>query len=192
MALHHTILLPQSQVSAMAVLQFPDAPAPPPGFVWVCPPQDEEKCQAYRRAILGHWEVLSKADLLSRFWHTPSPSLLSRRAELLDFSLVAVAGLAHGDRPDVLVGVGEVGPDVTATNRAEMAFSILPEWRGQRLAAHVLQRLLWVAKKRDYDEARAACLPDNLACKRLCESLGVTHEFIDDIQGGLLVFDWTL
>lgn len=179
----------------MAKFQFPDAPPPPPGFVWVCPPQDiddEARCAAYRRAILGHWEALSREDLLSRFWHTPTPTLLSRRAELLDFSIVAVSGLAPVEQPDLFVAMGEVGPDMNVGHRAEMAFSVLPAWRGKGLAAHVLRRLLWVAKRREYQVARAACLPDNLACKRLCESLGVSHEFIDDIQGGLLVFDWDL
>jgi len=162
----------------------------PPGYVWVCP--SEEVDADYRAAMLRHWASLGGDDLRARFWHTPSPTLLSRRAELLDFEHVAISALAPADRPDFFVGMGETGPDLETGGRADLGFSLLADWRGKGLGKPLVRRMFWVAGRRKYTSVRIACLPDNLACKRLCEALGGAYAFTDDRERGQLIFEWPL
>jgi|GEM_PF-7001828 RimJ/RimL family protein N-acetyltransferase len=130
---------------------------------------------------------MDKEDIIARFMYD-KPLFPKRDVSCmcrLDYDRnMAVLALAGEIGFEKVVGIG-VSFYQPATNTAEVAFSVLRQWQGKRIASVIIRKLIPEAIKRGTDGFMAYTLPNNRRMIRLFEAL--PYKVKKFTQEGILV-----
>ena len=127
-----------------------------------------------RDAVLEHLEMLSCHDREMRFGCALSCDALSRYADSLDFDRDIVLGLE--DLAMRLIGMVQVMPLGPRSGAAEIAFSVIPAWRGLGLGHRLMKAAVAHARSCGLCRLVAQVRPSNKAMLAVFRAAGMRLE----------------
>lgn len=121
-----------------------------------------------REAARDFYISLSADDRRKRFCCSLSDETISRYVDQLDFVRDTVLGAFDGQAQ--LVGLAEL---VSGVKESEMAFSVRPDMRGQRIGTKLIDRLLLRARMCGVRKVFVMFLSDNTPMRRMAGRAGM-------------------
>jgi len=127
-----------------------------------------------REAVRNFYLSLTPEDRRKRFCCTISDETISKYVDRLNFTRDMVLGAF--DERSQLVGLAEL---VRGARESEMAFSVRPEKRGQKIGTQLIQRLILRARMCDITKVFVMFLSDNTPMRRMAVRAGMTVNTVD-------------
>lgn len=127
-----------------------------------------------REAVRKFYLSLSADDRRKRFCCTLTDDTISSYVDRLDFSRNAVLGAF--DEHAQIVGLAEL---VRGEQASEMAFSVRPDRRGQKIGTMLIQRLMLRARICGIGKVFVMFLSDNTPMRRMAISAGMAVSIAD-------------
>lgn len=127
-----------------------------------------------RETARGFYLSLSPEDRRKRFCCTLSDQSISKYVDRLNFSWDTVLGAF--DEHAQIVGLAELVRGVAAS---EMAFSVRPDRRGQKIGTNLMQRLLLRARMCGVRKVFVMFLSDNTPMRRMAGRAGMSVRSVD-------------
>jgi GNAT superfamily N-acetyltransferase len=127
-----------------------------------------------REAVRQFYLALVPDDRRKRFCCSLSDETISSYVDRLDFSRDTI--LAAFDEHARVIGLAEL---VRGAGAGEMAFSVLPDRRGQRIGTKLLERLLLRARICGIRRVFVMFLSDNTPMRRMASRAGMAVSSVD-------------
>jgi len=127
-----------------------------------------------REAVRHFYLALVPDDRRKRFCCSLSDETISSYVDRLDFTRDTI--LAAFDEQARIIGVAEL---VLGAGLGEMAFSVLPHRRGQRIGTKLMERLLRRAKICGVRKVFVIFLSDNTPMRRMASRVGMALSAVD-------------
>ncbi len=127
-----------------------------------------------REAVRNFYLSLSPDDRRKRFCCTISDETISRYVDRLNFTRDTVLGAF--DEQALLVGLAEL---VRGAEQSEMAFSVRPDRRGQKIGTKLMQTLLLRARMCGTAKVFVLFLSDNTPMRRMASRAGMAVSSVD-------------
>ena len=127
-----------------------------------------------REAVRHFYLALVPDDRRKRFCCSLSDETISSYVDRLDFTRDTV--LAAFDEQARIIGLAEL---VLGAGAGEMAFSVLPHRRGQRIGTKLMERLLRRAKICGVRKVFVIFLSDNTPMRRMASRVGMALSAVD-------------
>ena len=127
-----------------------------------------------REAVRTFYLSLSPDDRRKRFCCTISDETISRYVDRLNFTRDTVLGAF--DEQALLVGLAEL---VRGAAESEMAFSVRPDKRGQKIGTKLMQKLLLRARMCGMAKLFVLFLSDNTPMRRMASRAGMAVTTVD-------------
>ena len=127
-----------------------------------------------REAVRHFYLALVPDDRRKRFCCSLSDETISSYVDRLDFTRDTI--LAAFDEQARIIGVAEL---VLGAGLGEMAFSVLPHRRGQRIGTKLMERLLRRAKICGVRKVFVIFLSDNTPMRRMASRAGMSISSLD-------------
>jgi len=127
-----------------------------------------------RKSARNFYLALPADDRRKRFCCTLSDETLSRYVDRLNFTRDTILGAF--DEYARIVGLAEL---VHGPEGSEMAFSVRPEWRGQKIGTLLMERLLSRARMRGVKKVFVIFLSDNTPMRRMALRAGMSVRTAD-------------
>lgn len=127
-----------------------------------------------REAVRHFYLALVPDDRRKRFCCSLSDETISSYVDRLDFGRDTI--LAAFDEQAQIIGLAEL---VRGAGAGEMAFSVLPERRGQRIGTKLLERLLLRARICGIRKVFVMFLSDNTPMRRMASRAGMAVSSVD-------------
>lgn len=127
-----------------------------------------------REAVRNFYLSLTPEDRRKRFCCTISDETISKYVDRLNFTRDTVLG-AFDEQPR-LVGLAEL---VRGATESEMAFSVRPEKRGQKIGTQLIQRLFLRARMCGIAKVFVVFLSDNTPMRRMASRAGMAVSTVD-------------
>jgi GNAT superfamily N-acetyltransferase len=130
---------------------------------------------AYEREAVRHFYLaLGPDDRRKRFCCSLSDETVSRYVDRIDFSRDTI--LAAFDERARVIGLAEL---MRGAGTGEMAFSVLPNRRGQRIGTKLMQRLLRRARICGIGKVFVIFLSDNTPMRRMASRAGMALSTVE-------------
>jgi GNAT superfamily N-acetyltransferase len=127
-----------------------------------------------RDAVTSFYLALSPDDRRMRFCCTLSDETISNYAGRLNFTRDTVLGAF--DEHAQIVGLAEL---VTGAKASEMAFSVRPDRRGQKIGTKLMERLLLRARMCGVRKVFVMFISDNTPMRRMAIRAGMSVRSVD-------------
>ena len=127
-----------------------------------------------RETARGFYLSLSPEDRRKRFCCTLSDQSIGKYVDRLNFSWDTVLGAF--DEHAQIVGLAELVRGVAAS---EMAFSVRPDRRGQKIGTNLMQRLLLRARMCGVRKVFVMFISDNTPMRRMAGRAGMSVQSVD-------------
>jgi GNAT superfamily N-acetyltransferase len=127
-----------------------------------------------RENVRKFYLALSADDRRKRFCCTLADNIISKYVDRLDFSRDAV--LAAFDEHAHIVGLAEL---VRGPEAGEMAFSVRPDRRGQKIGTMLMERLLARARMFGIRKVFVMFLSDNTPMRKMANRAGMPVRTVD-------------
>jgi GNAT superfamily N-acetyltransferase len=127
-----------------------------------------------REAVRNFYLSLSPDDRRKRFCCTNSDETISKYVDGLNFTRDTVLGAF--DEEALLVGLAEL---VRGAAESEMAFSVRPDKRGQKIGTKLMQKLLLRARMCGVAKVFVLFLSDNTPMRRMASRAGMAVSSVD-------------
>ena len=127
-----------------------------------------------REAARDFYLSLSPDDRRKRFCCTLSDETISKYADRLNFTRDTVLGAF--DEQAHVIGLAEL---VRGAEESEMAFSVRPDRRGQKIGTKLMERLLLRARMCGVRKVFVMFLSDNTPMRRMASRAGMTVSSVD-------------
>jgi len=127
-----------------------------------------------RENVRNFYLSLSSDDRRKRFCCALSDETISRYVDRMDFARDTILG-AFDERARI-IGLAEL---VRNSDQGEMAFSVRPDMRGQKIGTALMQRLIARAGMRGIRKVFVLFLSDNTPMRRMAQRAGMPVETAD-------------
>ena len=127
-----------------------------------------------REAVRHFYLALTPDDRRKRFCCSLSDETISKYVDRLNFSGDTVLGAF--DEQAQIVGIAEL---VRGAKASEMAFSVRPERRGQKIGTKLLERLLQRARMCGIRKVFVMFLADNTPMRKMASRAGMSLSSVD-------------
>ena len=127
-----------------------------------------------REAVRSFYLSLSPDDRRKRFCSTVSDDTISRYVDRMNFTRDTVLGAF--DECMLLVGIAEL---VHGPKESEMAFSVRPDKRGQKIGTKLIQKLVQRARMRKVVKVFVQFLSDNTPMRKMASRAGLALDTVD-------------
>lgn len=127
-----------------------------------------------REAVRSFYLALTPEDRRKRFCCALSDATLSKHVDRLDFSRDTV--LAAFDEQANIIGLAEL---VTGPKESEMAFSVRPDRRGQKIGTNLLEKLMLRARMCGVGKVFVMFLADNTPMRKMAVRAGMAVSSVD-------------
>ena len=127
-----------------------------------------------RETVRNFYLRLSPEDRRKRFCCTLSDETICRYVDRLDFVRDTILGAF--DEQALLVGVAEL---VRGSRESEMAFSVRPDKRGQKIGTQLITKLLLRARMCGVGKVFVVFLSDNTPMRRMASRAGMVVVTVD-------------
>lgn len=127
-----------------------------------------------REAVRSFYLALTPDDRRKRFCCTISDETISKYVDRLNFTRDTV--LAAFDERSNIIGLAEL---VRGPNQSEMAFSVRPERRGQKIGTKLLEKLMLRARMCGVGKVFVMFLSNNTPMRKMAMRAGMTVSSID-------------
>ena len=127
-----------------------------------------------REAVRDFYVALEPEDRHKRFCCTISDETISKYVDRLDFSSDTVLGAF--DEQAQIIGLAEL---VRGAEAGEMAFSVRPDKRGQKIGTRLIQTLMLRARMCGVRKVFVIFLSDNTPMRRMARRAGMDVSSID-------------
>ncbi len=127
-----------------------------------------------REAVRDFYVALAPEDRRKRFCCSLSDDTISKYADRLNFSRDTVLGAF--DEQAQIIGLAEL---IRGAEAGEMAFSVRPDKRGQKIGTKLLQRLMLRARMCGIRKVFVMFLPDNTPMRRMAIRAGMELSTVD-------------
>lgn len=127
-----------------------------------------------REAVRSFYLSLSPDDRRKRFCSTVSDDTISKYADRMNFNRDTVLGAF--DERMLLVGIAEL---VHGPGASEMAFSVRPDMRGQKIGTKLLQKLVQRAQMCSVAKVFVQFLSDNTPMRKMASRAGLSVDTVD-------------
>jgi GNAT superfamily N-acetyltransferase len=127
-----------------------------------------------REAVRQFYLSLSPDDRRKRFCCTLSDETIFKYVDRLDFSRDTILGAF--DEQAQVVGLAEL---VRGAEESEMAFSVRPDRRGQKIGTRLIERLLLRARMCGVRKVFVMFLSDNIPMRRMANRAGMSVRSVD-------------
>ena len=127
-----------------------------------------------REAVRSFYLALSTDDRRKRFCCTLSDDTISKYVDRLNFTRDTVLG-AFDERAHI-IGLAEL---VLGADASEMAFSVRPDKRGQKIGTKLIQRLIQRARMCDVRKVFVMFLSDNTPMRKMALRAGMAVSSVD-------------
>jgi len=127
-----------------------------------------------REDVRKFYLSLSEDDRRRRFCCTLADETISKYVDRLDFTRDTVMGAF--DEHAQIIGLAEL---VRGPNESEMAFSVRPDMRGQKIGTKLLERLLLRASVCGIRKVFVMFLSDNTPMRKMAIRAGMPVETVD-------------
>jgi len=127
-----------------------------------------------REAVRSFYLALSPDDRRKRFCCSLSDDTISKYVDRLNFTGDTV--LAAFDEQAQIIGLAEL---VRGAEESELAFSVRPDRRGQKIGTKLMERLLLRARMCGVRKAFVMFLSDNTPMRRMASRAGMSVHSVD-------------
>ena len=127
-----------------------------------------------REAVRRFYTALTPEDRRKRFCCTISDETISRYVDRLNFTRDTV--LAAFDEQAQIIGLAEL---VTGPQQSEMAFSVRPDRRGQKIGTNLLEKLMLRARMCGVTRVFVVFLSNNTPMRRMAMRAGMALSSAD-------------
>jgi GNAT superfamily N-acetyltransferase len=127
-----------------------------------------------REAVRNFYHALSPDDRRKRFCCSLSDATISDYVDRLDFTRDTILGAF--DEHAQIVGLAEL---VRGAKASEMAFSVRPDRRGQKIGTRLMERLLCRARMFGASRVFVMFLSDNTPMRRMALRAGMSVQTAD-------------
>ncbi|MGP1677926.1 MAG: N-acetyltransferase family protein [Burkholderiales bacterium] len=127
-----------------------------------------------REAVRKFYLSLSPEDRRKRFCCTLSDETISGYVDRVDFARDTMLGVF--DEQAQIIGLAEL---VRGAEASEMAFSVRPDRRGQKIGTRLMQRLLLRARICGIGKVFVMFLSDNTPMRRMADRAGMALSVVD-------------
>jgi GNAT superfamily N-acetyltransferase len=127
-----------------------------------------------REAVRKFYLSLSADDRRKRFCCTLSDDTISSYVDRVDFARDTILGAF--DEQAKIVGLAEL---VRGTGASEMAFSVRPDRRGQKIGTKLIQKLMLRARLCGIAKVFVMFLSDNTPMRRMATRAGMALSIVD-------------
>ncbi|MBE0619204.1 MAG: GNAT family N-acetyltransferase [Burkholderiales bacterium] len=127
-----------------------------------------------REAVRKFYLSLSPDDRRKRFCCTLSDDTISGYVDRVDFTRDTILGAF--DEQAKIVGLAEL---VRGTEASEMAFSVRPDKRGQKIGTKLIQKLMLRARLCGIAKVFVMFLSDNTPMRRMATRAGMALSIVD-------------
>lgn len=127
-----------------------------------------------REAVRSFYIALTPEDRRKRFCCTISDETISRYVDRLNFTRDTV--LAAFDDQAKIIGLAEL---VTGPQQSEMAFSVRPDRRGQKIGTKLLEKLMLRARMCGVSKVFVIFLSDNTPMRKMAMRAGMAVSSAD-------------
>lgn len=121
-----------------------------------------------REAVRSFYLALSQEDRRKRFCCSLSDDVISKYVDRLDFARDTVLGAF--DENARLIGLAEL---IRGAEASEMAFSVRPDMRGQKIGTVLIERLMTRARMCGVRKVFVMFLSDNTPMRRMAARAGM-------------------